>query len=206
MREFAKALTQTLAPTLIGGLMAAGLLAGCLGPSGLTTEARHRSVLEMRSDTLSELFRLAPAAWTDLVQSHGYGVFSNFGVNLFLASTASGYGVVQDRRTGDLTFMRMMSVGIGPGLGVKDYRAILIFTQRRALDDFMANGWDAILQSDFAIKVKDAGEMIALSTDVAPGIKLYHFTESGLALQATVQGGKYWRDNELKSLRAAGGL
>ena len=52
----------------------------------------------------------------------------------------------------------------------------------------------------------EAVSVEALSADVAPGIKLYHFTESGLALQATVQGAKFWRDNELMSLQAAVGL
>ncbi len=34
---------------------------------------------------------------------------------------------------------------------------------------------------------------------VAPGIKLYQITENGLALQATIQGTKYWKDAELNS-------
>ena len=192
--------------TLIAGALAAALLGGCLGPSGATAEARRQSVLDMRADAVAELIRLAPAARTDIANAQGYGVFCNVGVNLFLASTASGYGVVEDRSTGELTFMRMMSAGAGPGLGIKDYRAVFIFTERGALDDFVRNGWDASLQSDFAIKAGSVGEMIALSADVAPGIKLYHLTESGLALQATIQGSKFWRDDELMSLQAASGL
>jgi hypothetical protein len=33
--------------------------------------------------------------------------------------------------------------------------------------------------------------------DVAPGIKLYQLTQQGLALQATIQGTKFWKDDEL---------
>jgi hypothetical protein len=36
-----------------------------------------------------------------------------------------------------------------------------------------------------------------IQIDVGPGIKLYQLTESGLALQATVQGTKYWKNDEL---------
>jgi hypothetical protein len=32
---------------------------------------------------------------------------------------------------------------------------------------------------------------------VAPGIKLYQLTQTGLALQATIQGTKFWKDDEL---------
>ena len=37
----------------------------------------------------------------------------------------------------------------------------------------------------------------AAAIDVAPGIKLYQITETGLAVQATVQGTKYMKDDEL---------
>lgn len=181
-------------------------LAGCLGPSGLTAETRQESVLDMRDAAIARLFRLVPEARTDLANSHGVGVFRNFGVNLFLASTANGYGVVEERRTGELTFMRMFSAGMGPGMGIKSYRAVLFFTQPSALQDFVTNGWDANLQSDVAARAGDFGGMFAASADMDPGIKLYQFTNSGLALQATIQGAKFWRDDELKSVQAAAGL
>ena len=33
--------------------------------------------------------------------------------------------------------------------------------------------------------------------DVMPDVKVYQLTETGLALQATLQGTKYWRDGDL---------
>ena len=38
---------------------------------------------------------------------------------------------------------------------------------------------------------------MSLAIDVAPGIRLYQMTEKGLALQATIQGTKYWQDDVL---------
>ena len=43
----------------------------------------------------------------------------------------------------------------------------------------------------------DEGDAAALAIDVSPGVKLFQLTESGLALQATIQGTKYWKDDDL---------
>ena len=32
---------------------------------------------------------------------------------------------------------------------------------------------------------------------IVPGVQIYQMTEAGLALQATLQGTKYWKDDEL---------
>jgi hypothetical protein len=64
---------------------------------------------------------------------------------------------------------------------------------------FTEHGWDASGQADAAAKAGKKGDAFARAIDVAPGIKLYQITEHGLALQATIQGTKYWRDDELNS-------
>ncbi len=93
--------------------------------------------------------------------------------------------------------MKMYSAGIGPGLGVKDFRGIFVFTDPEALQSFIEDGWDASAQADATAQVEDKGDSWAGSVDVAPGIKLYQLTETGLALQATIQGTKFWKDDEL---------
>ena len=65
------------------------------------------------------------------------------------------------------------------------------------LTHFINEGWQGGAQADAALKSEDKGEAIATAIDVAPGIRLYQLTESGIALQATVQGTKYWKDDEL---------
>jgi len=93
--------------------------------------------------------------------------------------------------------MKMVSGGIGVGLGVKDFRGVFVFTTEAALRRFTEDGWDASGQADAAAKSGKKGDAFAGAIDVAPGIKLYQLTEHGLALQATIQGTKYWRDDEL---------
>lgn len=186
-----------LARAAFAGLLSIGLVTGCMSPGGDTVEQKRQAAQQMRSETLAELYEIHPEAKTRIDQAIGYGVFSNVGVNLILLSAGNGWGVVRDNRTGRDVYMKMVSGGIGLGLGVKDFRGVLVFTSEEALDSFVESGWDASAQADAAAKAGEKGDALAGAIDVAPGIKLYQITETGLALQATIQGTKFWKDDEL---------
>ena len=100
---------------------------------------------------------------------------------------------------GDDSDLKMASGGLGIGLGAKDFRGVFVFTSEAALKTFIEHGWDASAQADAAAKAGEKGDAWAGAVDVAPGIKLYQITENGLALQATIQGTKYWKANYLNS-------
>jgi lipid-binding SYLF domain-containing protein len=180
-------------------LAALVLVAGCMSPDGDTTAEKRQAVHQMRAETLAALYQLEPYAKTQIENAVGYAVFSNIGINVILFSAGNGFGVVADNRSGKNTYMQMASAGIGIGMGVKDFRGVFVFTTEGALRHFVENGWDASGQADIAAKAGDKGAAWAGAVDVAPGIKLYQLTEHGLALQATVQGTKYWKDSDLNS-------
>ncbi len=173
------------------------LVTGCMSPKGDTVAEMRQAAQSMRSETLAQLYEAHPYAKTQIDQAVGYGVFSNVGINLFLLSTASGWGIVRDKKTGQDIYMKMYSAGLGPGLGVKDFRGVFVFTSEKALDQFVEDGWDASAQADAAAKAEDKGDAWAGAVNVAPGIRLYQLTQMGLALQATIQGTKFWKDGEL---------
>lgn len=154
-------------------------------------------IYDMRNRTLQRLYKEEPGARTDIAQAEGYAVFSSGGVNLVLLSAAYGSGVVHDNKTGKDTFMQMASGGLGIGLGIKDYRLVFVFRTRKALDRFVEYGWDFSGQADVAAKTGPKGGELSEAAAAMPGVKVYQLTESGLALQATLQGTKYWRDKSL---------
>ena len=180
-------------------LSAALILAGCTTAEGDTVADQRQAIQEMKQDALTKLYSLEPKARTQVQQAVGYAVFSNVGVSLLVVSTGSGYGVVEDLRTGGQTYMKMLSGGVGLGLGVKDFRGVFVFTTEEALEDFVENGWTASADADVAAKSGEKGGAWAGAADIAPGIKLYQITENGLALQAAIQGTKYWKDDELNA-------
>jgi lipid-binding SYLF domain-containing protein len=91
----------------------------------------------------------------------------------------------------------MGSAGVGFGLGIKDFRGVFVFHNRDALNNFINTGWDFSGQADAAAKSGNKGDEASLSTTVVNGVSLYQLTENGLALQATLQGTKYWKSKKL---------
>ncbi len=182
---------------VVSSLLVVSLLSSCMAPSGASVEDKRKAAQQMRTETLAKLYEISPDAKAQIGKAAGYGVFTNIGVNLILLSAGNGWGIVRDNRTGKDTHMKMISGGLGLGLGVKDFRGIFVFTSRDALESFINNGWDASAQVDAAAKSGERGKAFAGAIDIAPGVKLYQITEHGLALQATIQGTKYWKDDEL---------
>ncbi|MEL7297255.1 MAG: YSC84-related protein [Pseudomonadota bacterium] len=171
------------------------LLAACMTPRG-TPDQQRTAIRDMRDDVLQKLYAEKSSARSEIANAPGYGVFSNANVNLILASFAGGYGLIRDQTSGKETFMKMGEVGIGLGAGVKDYRVIFVFHDKDTLNDFVEKGWSFGGQADAAAKASDQGAAAGAEA-ILDGVTVYQMTESGLALQATVKGTKYWKDDEL---------
>ena len=157
------------------------------GLNGDSPEDRRQTIIEMREDVLAELFQLKPDVRTQVGEAIGYGVFSSANINIILASLGGGIGVVRDNRDGQQTYMRM---------GVKDFRAVFIFHDENSLDHFIDSGWTFGGQADAAAKAGDLGAAVG-GEAVIDNITVYQLTQSGLALQATVKGTRYWKDANL---------
>ncbi len=152
---------------------------------------------KINNETLKLLYKYAPESKDMIKRSYGYATFKNLGVNLVLFSAEGGKGVAHNNRTGKNIYMNMASGGVGLGLGVKDFRAIFLFRDKKAFDSFVNSGWEANAQADAAAKAGEDGASINTAITVAPGVRLYKLTQNGLALQATIQGTKYWKDKDL---------
>lgn len=178
------------------GLVLTLALGGCATTSGTSPQEKRKAVLDMRTEVLAELYKARPSARAEIAAAPGYAVFSNANINVIFASFGGGYGVVKDNRTGHQVFMKMGEVGIGLGLGVKDFRAVFVFHDRSSLDKFINSGWEFGGHADASAKASDKGAAVG-GEALLDGITIYQLTKSGLALQATVKGTKYWKDDEL---------
>lgn len=179
------------------GLALIVALAGCGPKKSLTLEERRQVVTDMETATLDRLYKEAPETKEKIAQAPGYGVFSNANINLLIASAGTGYGVVVDNAAKQRTYMKMALGGIGLGLGAKDYRVVMIFKDKSAMDKFVESGWDFGAHADAAAKAGEKGAEASAEGDIRSQIEVYSMTEAGLALQATVAGQKYWKDKEL---------
>lgn len=164
--------------------------------AGDTRESKRRSIQDMKADVLTHLYQAKPNVQAQVQNAAGYGVFSNANVYVIVASFGGGYGLVHNNRSNEETYMKMGEAGVGLGAGVKDYRLVFIFHTEEALDYFVTHGWSFGGQADAAAKAGDMGAA-AGGEIVVNNVTIYQITRSGLALQATVKGTKFWRDDSL---------
>jgi lipid-binding SYLF domain-containing protein len=182
---------------LIAAPLVVILLAVSLASAEDSPDKKREESRKMAAATLEDLYKLQPAS-KDLIQkSAGYAVFNNMGANLLLLSTARGAGIAINSKTKQDTFMKMVSACAGLGVGVKDYRVVFVFENESALARFLDSGWSGSGQADAAAKTKDSGGAVSGAVMVEPGVWVYQITKKGLALQLTLQGTKYYKDDDL---------
>ena len=169
---------------------------GCSPGSNLSKPEKISAINSMAQETLERLYTEDSSTKLEIRKAPGYAVFSNANVNLIFASAGGGYGVVVDNKTGKRTYMKMGMGGVGLGLGVKDFRQVLVFEDKDVMNKFIYSGWEFGGHADAAAKSGDKGGEASAEGYIG-GVKVYSMTESGLALQATVTGTKYWKDDEL---------
>jgi lipid-binding SYLF domain-containing protein len=183
---------RRIAAVIVVILVAVGLASAKDSP-----EKKKEKTRKMATQTLKDLYKREPTGEVAIQKSAGYAVFNNMGTNLFLLSTARGAGVAVNSKTKQETFMKMISAGAGLGLGVKDYRVIFVFENNSALSQFLDSGWSGSAQTDAAAKVGEKGGAYSGAVEVAPGVWVYQITKNGVALQLTLQGTKYYKDDDL---------
>ncbi len=154
-------------------------------------------IRKMAKETLARLYKVTPSAKKSVSKSAGYAVFSNFGTKIFIVGGGGGKGIVIDNKTKKETFMKMIEVQAGVGIGIKKFRLVWVFENRKDLTDFINSGWEFGGQTTAAAKLGDEGGAFAGAMSISPGIWLYQLTDDGLALELTAKGTKYYKDDDL---------
>jgi lipid-binding SYLF domain-containing protein len=173
------------------------LVVAGLASAGDSPDKQRDKTRKMAAQTLQDLYKLQPTSQAAMQKAAGYAVFNNMGTNVLLLSTARGAGMAVNSQSKQETFMKMVSAGAGFGVGVKNYRVIFMFENNQALARFLDSGWSGSAQADAAAKAGSAGGAYSGATEVAPGVWVYQITKNGLALQLTLQGTKYYKDDDL---------
>ena len=165
---------------------------------GKKSVAEQRQELQdERKVALDKLYAEKPSAREEIKSAKGYAVFSSMGINVLLVSTENGAGILRDNATGKDTYMKMFSAGGGIGMGVKDFIVVFVFHTEDSMDQFQVSGWDFSGQADANAETSTQGAGAEASATVMPGTSIYQLTKAGLALQATLQGTKFWVDKDL---------
>lgn len=162
-----------------------------------TKEQKQAAVRKGNEQTLAKLYTVRPSAKTTIKAATGYATFSNFGMKILLAGGGKGQGMAFDNATKKVTYMKMLELQAGLGMGIKKFRTIFVFETRDAMDHFVNNGWEFGGQATAAAKSSDKGGSYQGAMQVMPGVWMYQLTDKGLALELTGKGTKYYKDDDL---------
>lgn len=160
-------------------------------------DEQRAAVRKLADDTLAQLYQTQPGSKEAIAGAAGYAVFSNFGLKIFLAGGGKGQGLAVNNQDRSETFMKMVELQAGLGIGVKKFRLVWVFASVESLNQFVNSGWELGAQATAAAQAGDTGAAYQGAVAVAPGVWLYQITDDGLALELTAKGTKYYKDDEL---------
>jgi lipid-binding SYLF domain-containing protein len=153
-------------------------------------EEKRQAILKMRNTTLERLYKENAEAKDVIGKGAGYAVFDATGVNLVLYVGGKGSGVMVDKASEKPVYMSMVRAGTGPGLGYKEFKQVIVFKNKQAMELFQTAGLDVGASFDF-------GSVLAHGQSFHPDFALYTITEKGFTVQANWGGTKYFKDGEL---------
>ncbi len=147
------------------------------------------------AEALQKLLDKSPSAEELFKKAYGYAVFDNLKI-AFGISGGGGNGVAVNKKTGQRTYMKMGTAGIGLGLGGQKYQVIFFFADRATFDRFVNKGWEA----DASAQAVAGSSGANATTDFRNGMAVYQMTEAGLMAHADIAGTKYWKNDKLNAL------
>ena len=155
-------------------------------------QERRQEIDSNAQTTLDDL--MTQAGVRDLYgRAAGYAVFT-VTKGGFIVSGGGGNGVAVNKASGQHTYMRMGTAGVGLGIGGQRYSLVMLFETEDRLNKFVAGGWDSSATAEAA-----AGqEGVAVRSSFIDGVAFYQITEKGLMAHADVSGTKFWVNDELR--------
>jgi lipid-binding SYLF domain-containing protein len=171
-------------------------------------DKKKTKIDQMAQATLKRLFAENPKIKPLYERSYGYAVFDARQTKIMVAG-GGGDGVAIERSTGEKTYMKQATLGVGVGLGIQVYQVVFLFEGREGFDNFVEKGWEVSAGANAAAgdEGKNAGasatgkNTATAGADTAVGFSngmaVFQMTEKGLMLQADISGTKYWKPEGL---------
>lgn len=168
--------------------------------STVAAESGDKERQELRqktADSLARLYQVQPGARNIIENSAGYAVFNNTGFKLGIFGSSHGRGMAINNETNREVFMKMNEMNIGLGLGIKEFCVIFVFEDQAGWNKFVDSGWEFGGDATAAVRDGVGGDSMQGALSVSSGVWMYQLTTKGLALEMSVKGTRYYKNNDL---------
>ncbi len=158
----------------------------------LKNESKRLKIDEMSAAALEQVMNSNWKADELFESAYGWAAFDNLKI-AFLISGGGGNGVAINNGTGEKTYMKMGTAGIGLGLGGQSYQVVFFFQDEKTYFNFVEKGWKADASAQAAAG-KDGANA---TTGFVNGVAVWQITEKGLMASVDIAGTKYWKNKKL---------
>ena len=158
----------------------------------LKNESKRLKIDEMADEALDEVMNTNWKAQELFESASGWAAFDNLKI-AFGISGGGGNGVAVNKSSGERTYMKMGTGGIGFGLGGQKYQVIFLFQDEKTSHNFVEKGWKAVASAQAAAGTDGANA----TTGFVNGVAVWQITEKGLMASADITGTKYWKNKKL---------
>jgi lipid-binding SYLF domain-containing protein len=118
-------------------------------------------------------------------------------VKILVAGSGTGKGIAVNNKTKKETFMKMIELQAGLGMGVKKFSVVFVFDNDKVFNDFVNSGWQFGGQANASATTGTKGGQMSGAASVSDGVWMYQMTEKGLAAEITAKSTKYYKDDDL---------
>ncbi|HSN55429.1 MAG TPA: YSC84-related protein [Candidatus Sulfomarinibacteraceae bacterium] len=158
----------------------------------LKHESKRAKIDEMAGEALQQVLDGSIKANTLFESAYGWAAFDNLKI-AFGFSGGGGNGVAVTKATGDRTYMKMGTAGVGLGLGGQKYQVVFFFQDAGSFASFVEKGWTADATAQAAAGTEGANA----AAGFVNGVAVWQITEKGLMASADIAGTKYWKNKDL---------
>jgi len=160
-------------------------------------DAHKDSIRTVTQQTLVQLYKNEPATKGAVAGAAGYAVFSDFGFKVMFMGGAHGKGMAVSNATKRETFMKMVELQPGLGVGAEKFRVVLIFENPKAYNQFVTSGWELGANAMAVAKSGSKGGAAAGAVLFRGGVKMYQLDATGAIVGVSITGAKYYKDKDL---------
>lgn len=158
----------------------------------MSVEEKRSFLAELEEETLAELVAKRPEVQAEIDRAVGYAVVSNRLAKVPFVGAGEGIGVVFDAKTGDRTYLKVGRLDVGGGLGVREYRLVVVFFDQELLKKLARGKLELGAGVEAGAKEKDLGT----GAGGAAGSRndkrvLYQISDAGVSATFTVRAIRY---------------
>ena len=155
-----------------------------------TPEQQRAKLNEISGQVLERMYEKYPSAEAAVRDSYAYCTISASSIKWGFWGDDHGRGVAVNNQTGERIYVKMKEVSLGLNFGAKEYDLLFIIVNKAAWDRFVSG--NIKFGSEVSAQASDgvSGETFANATVVANGVWVYQLDKKGLAVEATLKGGR----------------